>query len=117
MKLSEIKDELFKKLTDNIRTGADGCDWSEVSGDDKRLYIQIGAIDRGPRTDHGGGDDGDDWMDDCQLDDLREEYTKKNQRSIDRVKEIVKEMTGIEAKVSIDYGEKGHCMLDIEVTA
>jgi hypothetical protein len=78
--------------------------------------IRIITGDRGPRIDHGGGDDGDDWMDDYQVEDAAAPYRKKWQPKIDRAKEKF-ESLGIFQKVEgyVDYGEKGHVDLDFSL--
>jgi len=70
--------------------------------------------DRGPRTDHGGGDDGEDWMDDEQIRDAAAPYYRKWKGPMAQMeKDLAKK--GITATVRMDYGEKGHIALDVNI--
>lgn len=74
-------------------------------------YIDTGA--RGPRTDHGGGPDGDDWMSYEQVEKLRKTYGKPFEPTLDKIKnEFGKRFKGT-IKGQVDYGEKGHVGLYI----
>ncbi|MCP4914646.1 MAG: hypothetical protein GY909_16135 [Oligoflexia bacterium] len=74
-------------------------------------FLEVYPVDRGPRTDHGGGEDGDEWLDDYQLESLHDEYFSKNQRKVNKIKDIILNETGVEIEVLMDYGEKGHISL------
>jgi hypothetical protein len=73
--------------------------------DDDCLSMEV---DRGPRTDHGGGEDGDDWLDYHQLEDLEKEYKEKHQTKINSLIVALKDLK-VKGVVSFEYGEKGHC--------
>lgn len=119
------KEDILKKLVDSVSLCDRDCDgWSESFSHFRKngLYIMfsVGPVDRGPRTDHGGGDDGNDWMDDDQLTDLEEEYYKKNKSKLNRLKSLLEEefseYEATFAEPTIDYGEKGHIMLELNIT-
>lgn len=78
-------------------------------------WFDLETGDRGPRTDHGGGDDGDDWMDDEQIRSYREPYVKKWMPILKTFQDRLK-TKGIAIKnLNVDYGEKGHISLHIEI--
>lgn len=68
--------------------------------------------DRGPRTDHGGGGDG--WMDASQINRIAKPYIEKWGP---RVKELEKALKKekIIAKPEVEYGEKGHIGLYLQI--
>ena len=70
-------------------------------------------VDRGPRVDHGGGDDGDEWLDDNQQEELEDRYKEKHKSKISSLESALKELK-IEGQVSFDYGEKGHCTIYVQ---
>lgn len=83
--------------------------------DEGRGYYSLETGDRGPRTDHGGGDDGDGWMSPGQIQRVAKPYYDKwNPRLktfITRLKE-----KGVKVKSAyVDYGEKGHISLNLEL--
>jgi hypothetical protein len=89
----------------------DQSGWHSNGGSWLSFYTQ----DRGPRTDHGGGDDGDGWMSPGQINKLKAPYEA---RWVPRLKELVKalKLKGIKvANYDVDYGEKGHIMLGLEI--
>lgn len=78
-------------------------------------YFDLETGERGPRTDHGGGEDGEDWMDSEQVEQLRQPYVRKWMP-------ILKDFQARLAKRGIkteepyvDYGEKGHVSLQLTV--
>lgn len=83
----------------------------EYDRDMKSIWM---VVDRGPRTDHGGGSDGDDWMDDDQLREVSEEYYERNKFKIKRIENFLSK-NNLEGKVTWDYGEKGHFCIDIRL--
>ena len=70
-------------------------------------WVAAQTKDRGPRTDHGGGHDGDGWMDDSQISSVAAPYKKKWQPKIDAVVKAIEDL-GYSAKGYFEYGEKGH---------
>jgi hypothetical protein len=77
-------------------------------------YFDFETKDRGPRTDHGGGEDGDDWMDDEQIRQARAPYVKKWGPRLEQLKTDLKKY-GIQAEAYVDYGEKGHVTLQLTI--
>ena len=70
--------------------------------------------DRGPRTDHGGGEDGDEWMDDYQQEDEFAPYMKKwTPKAQQMEKDLLKK--GITADVGVGWDEKGYIMIDVRI--
>lgn len=67
--------------------------------------------DRGSRTDHGGGEDGDGWMSNEQI---RRCAAPFHAKWDPKIKELLNEIrkAGYEAEGAMDYGEKGHISLD-----
>jgi len=77
--------------------------------DEKDKSVELRDFDRGPRTDHGGGEDGDDWLDDYQLEELEEEYYNKHKSSIKSAENRIKKEVKLKFRnLQFDYGEKGH---------
>lgn len=78
-------------------------------------YFDLETGERGPRTDHGGGEDGDGWMSPGQIERLRQPYEKK---WMPILKDFQKRLTkhGIQtSEPYVDYGEKGHISLQLSV--
>jgi len=65
-------------------------------------------IARGPRLDHGGGPDGDDWLEDWEVDVLRAKYRKKFDIYLDQIVKYIREAGYPKARARLDIGEKGH---------
>lgn len=83
-----------------------------LSRDNTYFDTYIQTPDRGPRTDHGGGVDGDEWMDDYQLESVSKPYREKYKPFMESLK------TNLEKKykdvdVYFDYGEKGHVGIQV----
>jgi hypothetical protein len=108
-KKKEIKKELTIEEIATLLRSETGVAY-EVDDD----HTLMAEVDRGPRTDHGGGDDGDEWMDDHQLESVENEYEEKHKSKITRA-ETALEKAGIEASVQFDYGEKGHCTIYVMI--
>lgn len=75
----------------------------------------LATDDRGPRTDHGGGDDGDGWMSSGQIARVAKPYEEKWNP---RLKSFVARLKEKDLKVKnayVDYGEKGHVSLNLEL--
>lgn len=123
--INEKKDSVLQKLVNSVSLyDRDYEGWEEAftyfNSDGLNITFSVGPVDRGPRTDHGGGEDGDDWMDDYQLQEVEEEYYNKNKSKLEKLKSLLKEeFSEYESEFSdpkIDYGEKGHIMLEVYVT-
>lgn len=82
--------------------------------DAKDVYLASESGDRGPRIDHGGGEDGDGWMDDEQVRDVSAPYYKKWKPRLEQLKQELKKK-GIDVETYVDYGEKGYVFLQLKV--
>lgn len=78
-------------------------------------YFDLSTNDRGPRTDHGGPPDGDGWMDNRQIEQVRAPYVAKWMPRLKDFQERLKKQGIIIDRLYVDYGEKGHISLGIEV--
>ena len=110
-----MKDKILQDILNQVRTQEDYSQAEYEVKNNKELYeFTIGALDRGPRVDHGGGDDGDDWMDDYQVKELEESYFSQNKHKVDNALSIVKKaLPEFKITHNLDYGEKGHVTLYI----
>lgn len=86
---------------------------NDVYKNGKGFTMQIPTRDRGPRTDHGGGSDGDDWADDNLIDKWRAPYEKKYAGHLDKMKKHLEAKGFKVSNVMVDYGEKGHISLEL----
>ena len=73
-------------------------------------WINIGPIDRGQRTDHGGGSDGDGWLSYEEVERLRKSYESKYKVQLEKLKSVFPK-----SNITLDYGEKGHISIIIEI--
>lgn len=88
---------------------ADMDDFPSAFGD--TYYFNI---DRFRRHDHGGGEDGDDWLPDHEIDADFNEGKHKHKHQIDLVNKMLKE-AGYEPNAQFDLGEKGHFDIVIQL--
>ena len=77
----------------------------------KIIDVAIYTKDRGPRTDHGGGEDGDGWMSPGQIQRIATPYHKKWDPIIKSAIKKLKENGFKHVEGHMEYGEKGHIML------
>lgn len=103
--LTEAEQAQVKSAIKGILGGGIEMDFSVSRDGVGDAYIQTN--DRGARTDHGGGDDGDGWMSNSQIEREAAPFKKKWQPRIDSVLEKLGSL-GFSAKGAMDYGEKGH---------
>ena len=71
-------------------------------------------LDRYRRHDHGGGDDGDDWLSDEDIDDDYQMGEKKFSPVLTRVNEALK-THGFEPNAYFELGEKGHFSINFDL--
>ena len=97
-----------------------------ISMDDKNIVnIHIPTSVSGPRIDHGGGEDGEDWLKDGELRKVEDEYlgmfrTGKHSPLLKKVKEAFKYDEDPKKSLSwvgLDYAEKGTVYIDITCSA
>lgn len=87
----------------------------QTSFRDGKFNLYISTRDRGPRTDHGGGEDGDGWMSSDEIRRVARPYEQKYKPILER---LVKDLKSGGFKVTqsyVDYGEKGHISLDVSI--
>lgn len=110
-----MKDKILQDILQKVRTMEDYSSCEYENKNNKELYeFTIGALDRGSRIDHGGGEDGDDWLEDYQVQELEEVYFSKNKHKVESALDIVKKyLPEFKVTHNLDYGEKGHITLYI----
>lgn len=118
MNHKEVANHILAEVKSSVRFEG-GEDYSEVEVETNRagkvvITLTVGAVDRGPRQDHGGGEDGDDWMDDHQVSHYEEEFFTKNKPVADKVERIIKSHLG--ESFTMDYGEKRHITIYFYMT-
>ena len=79
------------------------------------LDAYIETPDRGPRQDH-GGPDGDGWMGATEVERLFAPYRKKWQPRVERLERALKDAGYKNARVGLEYGEKGHIGVNVMIT-
>lgn len=102
VKIKNFSDEEIYKFAISLGFKKDSIELFR-NKDNSLRTVMIITGDRGLRTDHGGGRDGDGWLDSYQIENLRKPYVKKY---ADQCKKLEKFFKGY--KTQIDYGEKGH---------
>tara|TARA_R110000868_G_C10973188_1_gene771450 strand:+ start:2567 stop:6298 length:3732 start_codon:yes stop_codon:yes gene_type:complete len=121
-KVKELKSKLKpkKKKKTNVPTSRSAAvqmfDDAGVRGDLDMMsptdyYIEI---DRYRRHDHGGGEDGDDWMDDSEIDKDYKRGVKEHKSKLDAVNKELKKR-GFEPNATFDLGEKGHFAINVNL--
>lgn len=80
---------------------------------DNRGWFGTNDIARYERHDHGGGPDGDEWMDDHQIEEQYERANKQFGGQLKAINDTLKK-NKINAQATIDIGEKGHVRINIE---
>ena len=111
--------ELLRRLTSAVGNvpGAEGGGWygrrssqstAQASGNSVSFYI-----DRYDRQDHGGGPNGNDWMDEGQINDQYERAQKEYGQRIEAVRRVLVEEGFSDQNVSFEIGEKGHVSIEI----
>lgn len=94
------KEELIQEIKRSIS-------YKEFDNQGDYLFI---ILDRFRRHDHGGGPDGDDWLEDHEIEHDFDEGFKKHRGKLEKVRSII-ESSGIKADAEFDLGEKGHFSL------
>ena len=87
----------------------------EVNFYNGKFNVYIPTVDRGPRTDHGGGEDGDGWLSQSEIERLRKPYINKYKPYIDEVSKALKSKGYKVTGSYVDYGEKGHISLSLNI--
>lgn len=93
---------IIQKIKNSIR-------YEESREDEDSLSLEI---DRYRRHDHGGGDDGDDWLDDHEIDMDFQQGVKEHGHKLAKVKAILEE-DGYLPLAEFELGEKGHFSIEI----
>ncbi len=90
--------------------------WDDIYLRNDKLQFDI-DVDRGPRTDHGGGDDGDDWMSSSEVNRLYKKYKEMNKSHFEKLKKALVEKGFSDVNITDDYGEKGHYTFSVSASA
>lgn len=96
------KENVISKVKRQIR-------YDEFHHDEESLSI---TVDRYRRHDHGGGEDGDDWLDDHEIDEDFRQGKKEHQSKLAQVNEILEE-EGFKPNAEFELGEKGHFSIEV----
>ena len=104
-------DALKKEIKNSIN-----IDWDFINEYQSSYISFYGETDdRGPRTDHGGGEDGDDWADEEQIEEWARPFRDKWYPRLDKLKaDLTKKGYKVD-RVGMEYGEKGHIGLEVSV--
>jgi len=109
------KNEIKRKIDNILLSELNRTNNLSVTETDKNIrvnaYIETG--DRGERIDCGGGDDGEEWMEEHQVESVAEPYKQKWKPTIDRYNKMFKDAGYTDLHAEIDYGEKGHVSINI----
>ena len=100
--MSTVK-EVTTKIKQAIR-------YDEINESEAQLSL---TIDRYRRHDHGGGDDGDDWLDDHEIDKDFNRGKEAHSSKLARVNQILEENKFI-PNAEFELGEKGHFSIEID---
>lgn len=100
IKVEQLLKQGWGKRMDNLDVDKRGASW--------------GTGDRGPRTDHGGPPDGDGWLPQSKVEQLRQTYEKKYAPEIKRIKDLFKKNNTQLQSIYVDYGEKGHVSILVD---
>lgn len=113
--LGEVKTKIegiFGSWNRTDHNGDGGLEFSINSKDGKidvNAYLMTG--DRGPRMDHGSGEDS--WMTDGEYESAVTPYERKYKPVVERLQGKLNDAGFSNVKVSMDYGEKGHIALNV----
>jgi len=118
------KEQLRKDVVRDLRIRIFKATGYEMNIGFEGLSLEL-EVDRGYRIDHGGGEYGDERLEDYEVEELSQSYQQKHQSKIDKIRSILDKIyfsgeypdSGIiEASVEWGYGEKGHCSIWICIT-
>jgi len=85
------------------------------NSNDGKTTVYISSGDRGPRTDHGGGPTGDEWMDGSQVRKLQQGYEKHWMPKLEKVRDQLAADGVKVGDLEVEYGEKGHVGLSFSI--
>lgn len=100
--------ELIKKTISEIKQS---IKYSECNEDDNEVQVAF-VIDRYHRHDHGGGEDGDEWLDSSEINEDYRQGASTHQSKLTKVNSILSK-NGFKPSARFDLGEKGHFSIDI----
>ena len=115
----DMKQKAIQKISQKISSlGFNNKIDISMYDNENMVHISIPTSIRGPRIDHGGGEDGEDWLDEGELREVEDEYLGMVRRSkqFKNLKETFKyneDYKKSPCSISLDYGEKGHVFIDI----
>lgn len=128
---AKLKDKVLPKEIENLKNSDDAVrfarevlgvtpnpDYRSDSGvwfskDERQISMGI-QVDRYSRHDHGGGDDGDDWLPDHEIQREHDAGVRQHQSKLELVKAALNKL-GVDHDVDFDLGEKGHFNLEITI--
>jgi hypothetical protein len=79
-------------------------------------WFSIETGERGPRTDHGGGEDGDGWLSSSEIQKLAKPYKMHYEPKLKDLANTLKSKGITVEEYYVDYGEKGHVSLQIKIS-
>jgi hypothetical protein len=107
-------DEALKSLASYIESQRYVRSWDLLWKPGDRTFQMEGSTgDRGSRTDHGGGYDGDGWMDDDQVAAASSPFKNKWDPVCKEIEADLRKKGYTDARVVVDYDEKGHIDLSL----
>lgn len=111
----ELKKDSFIALLPDIlnNTWNHSGKWEKDEYYPSRFGLETGQ--RGPRTDHGGGEDGDGWMSNEQIRRVSKPYYDYWNPKLANFKKQLKEKGIVLNNIDMEYGEKGHIYLELSV--
>jgi hypothetical protein len=103
-KRAGTEDEALNEIKNSVSQArwADRSEFHQALGSTHFL-----TIDRYRRHDHGGGEDGDDWLPDHEVEADFAKGKKEHGRQLETVNELLKKH-GFKPNATFDLGEKGH---------
>lgn len=96
--------EIFEKIKKSIF-------FNQANEEDDSLSL---VLDRYRRHDHGGGDDGDDWLDDYEINEDFNKGKKAHQSKLDTVNKILTQ-NGFYPNAEFELSEKGQFSIEINL--
>ena len=117
-KNKKISDDDINTIKSTLKMAFRGFDGFEydLEKDGTEAEVEFFSGYRGPRTDHGGGEDGDEWMDDYQVAEVRNRAIKTLTPSIKNAKKWLANKKYKIKEFYVEYGEKGHVYIQYTLT-
>jgi len=110
LKDADVRAEFDKKFKNPL---SNKLDWTWEPEGKTSLFGMV-ELDRFRRHDHGGGEDGDDWLDDHEIGIDFQEGVKKHGSKLERFNAALKD-AGYEPNAEFELGEKGHFSINFRI--